>query len=297
MSKENFIYKNKENQTNLLGFYDKAISKWPVVYENFMIKTRYGDTHVIASGPKDVLNPSIVLIHAAGINATMWSSNINAFSQLYRVYALDTIGDLGKSILKNKNYYPKSAQDYSIWLDDVLNGLGVTQAYVIGSSMGGWIAHGAAIFYPCSERIKKIVLIDPAAGIPEKTKWSGLFFIAAILPFKWNYQRVAKKILGKSNEKKEFWINYMVTAFESKVKPKLGLPSKFPDEELKKTKVPTLLLIGQEEVIYNNLNKTIERAKKFISGICIIIIPNAGHLPNIDQPEMVNKHILKFLNQ
>jgi len=89
----------------------------------------------------------------------------------------------------------------------------------------------------------------------------------------------------------------MVTAFDSKVKPKLGLPSKFSDEELKKTKVPTLLLIGQEEVIYNNINKTIERAKKFISGICIIIIPNAGHLPNIDQPEMVNKHILKFLNQ
>ena len=45
------------------------------------------DTHVIASGPKDISNPSIVLIHAAGINATMWSSNIDAFSQLYRVYA------------------------------------------------------------------------------------------------------------------------------------------------------------------------------------------------------------------
>jgi len=62
MSKENFIYKNKKNQTKLLGFYDKAISKWPVVYENFMIKTRYGDTHVIASGPKGVSNPSIILI-------------------------------------------------------------------------------------------------------------------------------------------------------------------------------------------------------------------------------------------
>jgi pimeloyl-ACP methyl ester carboxylesterase len=162
----------------------------------------------------------------------------------YRVYALDTISDLGKSILKNKNHYPKSAQDYSIWLDDVLDGLGVNKAYVIGSLMGGWIAHGAAIFYTCSERIKKIVLIDPAAGIPEKTKWSRLFFIAVILPVKWNYKRVANKILGKSNEKKEFWINYMVAAFNSKVKPKLGLPSKFSDEELKKTKVPTLLLIG-----------------------------------------------------
>jgi hypothetical protein len=59
------------------------------------------------------------LIYAAGINATMWSSNIDAFSQLYRIYALDTNGDFGKSTLKNKNYYPKSAQEYSIWFDDM----------------------------------------------------------------------------------------------------------------------------------------------------------------------------------
>jgi pimeloyl-ACP methyl ester carboxylesterase len=31
--------------------------------------------------------------------------------------------------------------------------------------------------------------------------------------------------------------------------------------------------------------------------MCVVIIPNADHLPNIDQPEMVNERILKFLNQ
>ena len=41
-----------------------------------------------------------------------------------------------------------------------------------------------------------------------------MFFIAAILPFKWNYKRIANKILGNSNKKKEFWVNYMVGAFE-----------------------------------------------------------------------------------
>ena len=50
---------------------------------------------------------------------------------------MNTMGDLGKSTLKNKNYFPKSAQDYSMWLDDVLDCLDINQAYVIVSSMEG----------------------------------------------------------------------------------------------------------------------------------------------------------------
>jgi pimeloyl-ACP methyl ester carboxylesterase len=105
-----------------------------------------------------------VLIHAAGVNGTMWGPNIAALSRQYRIYALDTIDDLGKSILDDLKLYPKSAQDYCRWLIDVFDGLRINQAYVVGASMGGWITHGATIFSP--ERIKKIVLLDPAAGIP-----------------------------------------------------------------------------------------------------------------------------------
>jgi pimeloyl-ACP methyl ester carboxylesterase len=49
----------------------------------------------------------------------------------------------------------------------VFDGLGIRQAFAIGSSMGGWITHSFALFAP--ERIKKIVLLDPAAGIPTRT--------------------------------------------------------------------------------------------------------------------------------
>ena len=87
----------------------------------------------------------------------------------------------------------------------------------------------------------------------------------------------------------------MVVAFASKVKPMLGMPTKFSDQELANTKVPILLLIGEEEVIYGSIDATIECAKKLIPHIHVEIIPNAGHLPNMDQPNLVNKMILKFL--
>lgn len=295
MSTNSLIYKDEETKSKFFSFYKKSLAAWPVPYEEFMVRTRYGDTHAIASGPID--RDPIVLIHAAGVNGTMWGPNIGALSRHYRAYALDTIGDFGKSILDNSKLYPKSAQDYCRWLIDVFDGLGISQAYaVVGSSMGGWITHGAAIFAP--ERIKKIVLLDPAAGIPTKTKWAGMFLSATIFPFKSNYRNISRKVLGnKQSEGKELWFDYMVTAFssKSKAKPRLGLPSKFSDEQLSHTKVPTLLLIGQNEVIYGSIEATVERAKKLISNIQTEIISDAGHLPNIDQPEIVNTRILKFL--
>jgi pimeloyl-ACP methyl ester carboxylesterase len=294
MSTNLLIYKDEETKFKFLSFYKKSLATWPVPYEEFMVRTRYGDTHVIACGPKD--RDPIVLIHAAGVNGTMWAPNVTAFSHQHRVYALDTIGDFGKSVLNDSRLYPKSAQDYSKWLIDVFDGLGISQASVVGSSMGGWITHGAATFAP--DRIKKIVLLDPAAGIPTKTKWAGMFLSATIFPFESNYRNISRKMLGsKQSEEKEFWFDYMVTAFssKSKAKPRLGLPSKFSDEQLSNTKAPTLLLIGQNEVIYDSIDATVERAKKLISNIQTEIISDAGHLPNIDQPEIVNARILKFL--
>ena len=49
-----------------------------------------------------------------------------------------------KSVLKDADYYPKTSQDYGRWLTNVFDGLGIRQAHVIGSSMGGWITHGFA---------------------------------------------------------------------------------------------------------------------------------------------------------
>lgn len=308
MSRHIPIYRNEVTKSILFSFYEKALATWPVPYEERMVQTRYGDTHVIASGPKQASTTSaastvttpVVLLHAAGTNATMWSPNVADLSSTYRLYALDTIGDLGKSVLKDTDYHPKTSQDYGKWLTDVFDGLGIRQAFVIGSSMGGWITHSAAIF--ASERIKKIVLLDPAAGIPTRTTWARMFLMAAMFPFKSNYRRIAHKILGNTTEEgrggekgKKFWFDYMVTAFASKVKPKLGMPAKFSDQELTKTEAPTLLLIGQEEVIYGSIDATIERAKRLIPHVQVEIIPNAGHLPNMDQPKLVNTMILKFL--
>src|SRR6476620_6010205 len=62
MTEGNFIYKNKVLDLYYWNFKTKLYQNAAVIYENFVIETRFGDTHVIASGPKGVSNPSIILI-------------------------------------------------------------------------------------------------------------------------------------------------------------------------------------------------------------------------------------------
>jgi hypothetical protein len=91
------IFGTEENRAKLMAIYDEALRQWPVPFETFFVATRYGKTHVIASG--DPASPPLVLTHPAAVGGFVWSSIIAPLSEKRRVYALDTIGDFGRSEL------------------------------------------------------------------------------------------------------------------------------------------------------------------------------------------------------
>ena len=72
-------------------------------------------------------------------------------------------------------------------------------------------------------------------------------------------------------------------------------PNVFTDEELKQVELPALLLIGEEEKIYNP-KKAIQRAQRWMPKLSAEIIPNMGHILIMEQPQMINSRILEFLS-
>jgi hypothetical protein len=52
MSENLANYRNEETRSKLLSFYKRTQATWPVPYEELLVQTPYGDTHVIASGSK-----------------------------------------------------------------------------------------------------------------------------------------------------------------------------------------------------------------------------------------------------
>jgi pimeloyl-ACP methyl ester carboxylesterase len=90
------------------------------------------------------------------------------------------------------------------------------------------------------------------------------------------------------------WSLLLGTEYGRPLPPKFG-PYPLPEEELKKISTPTLLLIGEQEIIYD-AEQAIKRAEELLENIQTALIPNANHMLNLEQTELVNSHILNFLS-
>jgi pimeloyl-ACP methyl ester carboxylesterase len=75
-----------------------------------------------------------------------------------------------------------------------------------------------------------------------------------------------------------------------------GATTVFKDEELSQIKMPTLLLVGEQEVIHKPM-KVLERAKRLIPEVETELIKGGGHVFPLDQAEATNARILKFLKK
>jgi pimeloyl-ACP methyl ester carboxylesterase len=73
------------------------------------------------------------------------------------------------------------------------------------------------------------------------------------------------------------------------------MPSAFSSEEQGQVHVPVLMLIGDHDRL--NGPTTIEQARQMVPHIEAAIIPNAGHLLSMEQPELVDAQLLRFLTE
>jgi pimeloyl-ACP methyl ester carboxylesterase len=218
--KELPVFRSEEVRTQLMAIYDEAMRRWPVSFETFFAPTRYGATHVIASG--DPASPPLFMLHPAAVGGFVWSSIIAPLSDKHRIYALDTIGDVGKSELTDPERYPKSGREYAAWLDDVYERPNITRADVVAGSMGGWIAMNHAIYAPY--RLRRLVLLGPM-GLPA---WHTT--LAVLVPFGWyrvrpteaKFDRIIFRSLGEgARANREFrpWMKIM-----AQTRPLVGQP-------------------------------------------------------------------------
>jgi pimeloyl-ACP methyl ester carboxylesterase len=135
--------------------YDALLARWPVAVEPIDIPGRYGTTHVNACGSAD--GPPVVLLHGGRATSTVWYGNVAALSQRHRVYAIDGIGDAGRSVDDGKPLV--GVDGFVNWIDETFDALGVTSATVVGHSLGTWIAMQYALHAPT--RVDRLALLDP----------------------------------------------------------------------------------------------------------------------------------------
>ncbi|MBD3582976.1 alpha/beta fold hydrolase [Flavobacterium selenitireducens] len=283
-----YLFKSKKQKAKYYKAYDRTLSLFDVKYEEIDVPTRFGPTHIIVSGPKN--GQPLVLLHGMDASSTMWYPNIKALSKTHRVYAVDYIMDAGKSVLKTD---PLNNQDIVLFYNDVFDQLKLNSVDLIGTSRGGWIAAHLAI--QPENRIRRLVLLSPA----QVFGWVDF----KIFPAMWFKMFPSRKSLAKTmaafaNHPEKihpyFREQFYIASKYGDSRPQVTKMIPFSDDDLKKLKMPVLFLSGDNDCM--NGDKSCEKAKENIAGVSIIRVPDTGHFMNTDQPEIVNKEVVKFLN-
>jgi pimeloyl-ACP methyl ester carboxylesterase len=288
MKKKLPIFTKPDGRAKYMAAYEDMFVLWNVPHDSTVIKTGYGNTHINVSGPAD--GYPLVILHAAGLSSTVWFANIAALSEHHRVYAVDVIGDAGKSVADRLMMERK---DYAQWLKEVFDGLNIERCDLLGHSYGGWLTLNMALTYP--DRLRNIVLLAPAASFRPLGYMTKLILVLGEFKIHPPARSVLKAAATKGTVLEEAFVHLMeiVTRYCS---PATMFPTVYTDTELKQLQLPALLLIGEGDKIYNP-RKAIERARQWMPDLTAEIIPDAGHILIMDQPEIVNARILDFLNR
>lgn len=279
------MFRTSEGQARYFAAYEATLALWPVPAEALDVPTSFGTTHINACGPKDA--PPLVLLPGQAISSTMWYPNIQALSHTHRVYALDILGDMGRSVRTRPFTAPA---DFGEWLIEVLDALKLESVHVAGLSYGGFIAARLALSAP--QRVRKLVLMAPASLLPIRRRFFLRMFGMLAPAFILSTQAKQTLLLGVYTPSMAPAIQQMLTTTDFQYS--MYLPPVCTDAELRSLVPPTLLLLGDKELIYDYA-AALKRAHTFIPNLQTALVPNAGHALNFDQPEIVNQHVLEFL--
>nr|WP_086720948.1 alpha/beta hydrolase [Streptomyces angustmyceticus] len=117
------------------------MARWPVPVERLDLESEFGTTRVTVCGPAGA--PPLVLLHGGGTTSAVWYAQAAALAPTRRVYAVDQIGAPGLSVQTGRPL--RRPEDLYVWLDGVLDGLGLESVALLGHSYGGWLALGYAV--------------------------------------------------------------------------------------------------------------------------------------------------------
>jgi pimeloyl-ACP methyl ester carboxylesterase len=193
------------------------------------------------------------------------------------------------------------------WLDSVddiahlylelLDVLKLDKVDLIGTSVGGWIAAEVATKAP--DRIRKLIMIGPVGikvGPPDKLDIPDIFAMPqvevqkliyhdpdkfAVDPAKMSDEQLAAMFRGRETLALLVWEPWMHN-------PKLK-------RRLHRIKNPALFIRGASDGLVSD--QYMQAYAKFLPNASTLTIPNAGHVPQIEQPEAFAAAVQKFLGE
>jgi pimeloyl-ACP methyl ester carboxylesterase len=268
--------------------YESSLRLWPIPFERRMVETPFGSTHVVVSGAPD--GDAVVLVHAASLTAAQWYLQAAALGADHRCFAVDIMGDIG---LSSQSAPIHTRADAAAWLAAVTTGLGVERATFVGSSFGGFQSANLAVFRP--DLVQGLVLLAPAATLrPFRFVANAVIRMGSLFPLPMSVKPGLKGMMQGALPDARI-VHQMEVGVGGFRYDRRGIyPSELPDAELAAITCPTLVLLGDKEMIYDPTEAAI-RARRLLPDADVEVESGVGHLLGMQRPEIVNPRIATFL--
>jgi len=287
----NTVYKNSKSKEIIQNLYDKQVSALNIDFKDIFVDTRFGETHLLKTG-----NPNgkpILLFHGGNSTTPYYLRDFLSLKNEYLIYAADIIGHPGKSaetVLSAKNL------EYGVWASDVIDGLEFKQMICMGGSYGGGVLMKLMCVAP--QKISKAVLLVPS-GLCNASNASIIFSMGIPMILykitqkeKWLTKAILPMVIDE-NEIDESTFEMVKCAFDN-VRVKTSMPSDIKSSDMKSYKAPTLLITGEEDVLFPG-EKVISRAKTIIPNLKTYLMKGNGHICVLSSER--NKNILKMISE
>ena len=242
----------------------------------------------------DSNSPALVLLHGFSDNKYSFVTSVNTLTQQYRVILPDLQGHGDNARLEELDH---SIGGQVRHISELLNQLDVSKAVIGGNSMGGHIAAAYTLQNP--QKAEALIVIN-ATGVQLDNESVYEAFPESVDPefFKQFFERIyvnppqfpEPMLQHFANE-----LNARIPFYNKTVKQIETGPLFRLNEELPRVAVPALVLWGKEDPIV-----PIDYAELYaqqLSGATLKILPNTGHSPQYETPDVVQQELSRFMQQ
>lgn len=239
--------------------------------------------------------PPMLLIHAFPLSSAMWLPQIDSFTNTHRLIVPDLRG-FGRS--ESAAGPPMTMEMAANDLIALLDELGLEQVIVGGVSMGGYLAF--ALVRQAPERIRALILSDTRATPDSDEARAGRETTARLAETQ-GAQAIADAMIPKllrstaTDTQRTFVRSIIEQNSPHGIAAALRGMAQRSDSTslLPSLHIPTLLICGQDDPLtppheMRTLHET-------IPGSYFVEIPDAAHLPNLEQPDAFNQALATFL--
>ncbi len=253
---------------------------------------------------------TLVLVHGLASNGGFWRYNIAELSRSFRVIAIDLPG-YGKS---SKEAYPYTMSFFAETVSKLLKKLQIDNAVYVGHSMGSQIGIHLAIRHP--EQIGRLILASPA-GFEPFSRGDG-DWLKSVMTI--DFVKKTTEDRQRANIASNFYsyddrFEWMVEERARMAKAKdfedfcyavirsvHGMIDEPTTNRLAEVKQPTLVIFGEKDglipnpILHGGESKDIAAiGTKAIPNVALIMIPEAGHMVQMEKPAEFNQAVLSWL--